>query len=76
MSNGLDPEARRFVGPDLSPNCLQRLSADDTGRQRVTPKQNSENVFEEIDTRNDITKHFLYGFSNDTKTFPCIVYLL
>ena len=27
MSNGLDP--------DLGPNCLPRLSADDTGRQRA-----------------------------------------
>ena len=36
MSNSLDPEqARRFVGPNLSPNCLLRLSADDNGRQRV-----------------------------------------
>ena len=36
MSNSLDPDkARRFVGPDLDPNCLQSLSADDTGRQRV-----------------------------------------
>ena len=35
-SNSLDPDqARRFVGPDLGPNCLQRLSADDTSRQRV-----------------------------------------
>ena len=35
MSNSLDPDqARRFVGPDLCPNCLQRLSADDTSRQR------------------------------------------
>ena len=33
MSNSLDPDqARRFVGPDLGPNCLPRLSADDTGR--------------------------------------------
>ena len=31
-----DPDQfRRFVGPDLGPNCLQRLSADDTGRERV-----------------------------------------
>ena len=31
VSNSLDPdEARRFVGPDLGPNCLQTLSADDT----------------------------------------------
>ena len=36
MSNSLDPDqARRFIGPDLGPNCLPRLSADDTGRQRV-----------------------------------------
>ena len=32
--NRLDPDqARHFVGPDLGPNCLQRLSADDTGKQ-------------------------------------------
>ena len=30
MSNRLDPDqTRHFVGPDLDPNCLQRLSADD-----------------------------------------------
>ena len=29
MSNSLDPDqARHFVGPDLGPNCLQLLSAD------------------------------------------------
>ena len=28
--NGLDPDQdRHFVGPDLGPNCLERLSADD-----------------------------------------------
>ena len=36
MSNSLGPDqARRFVGPDLDPNCLPRLSADDTGGQTV-----------------------------------------
>ena len=36
MSNSLDlDQARHFVGPDLGPNCLQRLSADDTRRQSV-----------------------------------------
>ena len=36
MSNSLDPDqARQNVGPDLVPDCLQRLSADDTGRERV-----------------------------------------
>ena len=30
MSNSLDPDQdRHSVGPDLDPNCLQRLSADD-----------------------------------------------
>ena len=45
MSNSLDPDqagqiqARPFVGPDLGPNCLPRLSADDNGRQRVKEQQ-------------------------------------
>ena len=30
VSNGLDSDQdRRSVGPDLGPNCLQRLSTDD-----------------------------------------------
>ena len=34
MSNSLNPgQARRFVGPDLGPNCLQRLSADDKAEE-------------------------------------------
>ena len=33
----MDPDqARHFVMPDLGPNCLQKLSADGTGRLRVT----------------------------------------
>ena len=33
VSNSLDPDqARHFVGPDLGPNCLQRLSAEDKSR--------------------------------------------
>ena len=36
VSNSLDPDqARRFVGPGLCPNCLQKLSADDTSSSRV-----------------------------------------
>ena len=36
MSNSLDPDqARHFFGPALGPNYLQRLSADDTSKQRV-----------------------------------------
>ena len=33
VSNSFDPDqAQCFVGPDLDPNCLQRLSADDISR--------------------------------------------
>ena len=36
VPKSLDPDqARHFVGPDLGPNCLQRLSAGNTSRQRV-----------------------------------------
>ena len=36
MSKNFDPDqARHFVGPDLCPNCLQRLSADGTSKQRI-----------------------------------------
>ena len=36
MSNKLDADQdRHSVSPDLVPNCLQKLSADDTGRQEL-----------------------------------------
>ena len=36
VAHGLDQyKAQHVVGPGLDPNCLQRLSADDTRRQRV-----------------------------------------
>ena len=39
MSNSLDPDqASHFIGPDLGPNCFQRLPADDTSRQRGRDK--------------------------------------
>ena len=45
MSNSLDLEqARQFVWPELGPNCLPRLSTDDTGRQRF----NHENISTKI----------------------------
>ena len=35
MSKSLDPDqAGHFVSPDLDPNCLQRLLADNTCMQR------------------------------------------
>ena len=36
-SGSLDlDQVQHFVGPDLDPNCLQKLSAEDTSMQRVT----------------------------------------
>ena len=36
LSNSLDPDqARCFVGPNVDQNCLQSLSADDTGWQEL-----------------------------------------
>ena len=36
QSVSLDPnQARHFVGPNLGPTCLQKLSADNTSRLRV-----------------------------------------
>ena len=36
VSNSLDSgQALYFIWPDLCPNCLRSLSADNTGRQRV-----------------------------------------
>ena len=36
VSNNLDPDhARHCVGPDLDPNCLQRLTADKSCSKRV-----------------------------------------
>ena len=32
LETSLDPDQARHVGPDLDPNSLQRLSADNTGR--------------------------------------------
>ena len=37
VSKSLDPDqARHFVGPDLGPNCLQRLSADRADKELNT----------------------------------------
>ena len=36
MSNNLDPDqAPHYVGPDLDPTCLQRITSDDPSRRRV-----------------------------------------
>ena len=46
VSNCMDlDQARCFVGPDLGPNCLQRLSADNTSRYRDNAKKPLYNMY-------------------------------
>ena len=45
MSTSLDPDqARQFIGPDLGPNCSQKLSANGTSWQRVNILWQFENI--------------------------------
>ena len=45
VSNSLDPDqARHFVGPDLGPNCLQRLSADNKSRPLAGKEFNTKQL--------------------------------
>ena len=46
MSSSLDPD--HAVGPDLGPNFLQRLSADDTRKLRVYYDKSSKLDLREI----------------------------
>ena len=36
VSNSLNPDQARPVGPDLGPNCFQRLSTDDTRSKELS----------------------------------------
>ena len=39
MSNSLETDpVQQNVGPDLDPNCLQRLSTDNTSRVKILSK--------------------------------------
>ena len=56
MSNSLDPDQDRYsVCPDLGPNCLQRLSADGTSRQR--DKQNFMKIELCLEKPNNVVVH-------------------
>ena len=49
MSKSLDPDKdRHCVGPDLGPNCLQSLSADNksrVGKERVMQSWSKNNIY-------------------------------
>ena len=45
VANILDPDqALYFVGPDLGPNCLQKLSAGDTSMKSVNAPQSRRDI--------------------------------
>ena len=52
VSNSLDPDqTQRYVGSDLDPNCLQKLTADDSSRQNV----NGYNLSYDVASGSEIT---------------------
>ena len=56
MSNSLDPDqAPHFVGPDVGPSYLHKLSADDTSRYRVNINPNTK-----IQIRNNFKHRILF----------------
>ena len=62
LSNSLDlDQGRHFVRPGLGPNCLQRLSADNTSKQRVKVGV----VFRKVNSSNGemFTDHWLLLWS-------------
>ena len=60
VSNSLDPDqARRFVGPDLGPNYLQRLAADVLSGLILVKRQKSPLDGKELKTKTKQIENFL-----------------
>ena len=51
MSNSLDPEQDRAVGPYLGQTCLQRFSAEDTRRQELMSSVSYSEARETLDIK-------------------------
>ena len=60
LSNSLDPDqAQQFLGPDLGPNCLQRSSVDDTGKQNIPDKiRNATRRNDQLSGRSQVMGQF------------------
>ena len=52
-SDNLGPRSGQNDGPDLGPDCLQRLSADDTSRQDLTSSSWTEFVLSKVTAKSD-----------------------
>ena len=62
MSNSLDPDqARHFVGPDMGPNYLQRLSTVDTSRQRADVCFRNLTRMRVIPISYDVSQHDIFS---------------
>ena len=63
MSNSMESDqARLLVGPDLVPNCLQRLSADGSSRQMscmVIKTDGRHHRYPQCYVRNDLGIFFI-----------------
>ena len=55
-SLGLDQD-QHFVQPDLGPNCLQKLSEDDTRRHRVKSQTNKNLLQQKSNASKCVCKH-------------------
>ena len=73
MSNSFDPDqARHFVGPGLGPNYLQRLSADNTSRQRVNPLADFQTSRQKILQMRPLGAVYFSFFSPVRKDYPVV----
>ena len=69
MSNALGPDQDQFfVSPDLDPNCLQRLSADDK-KSQLAAKELSEHLPDQL-YQNQELQHHSGGHPSEWISFP------
>ena len=74
MSNDLgSDQAQPLCGPDLVPNHLQRLSADNTNRQQINPYKSSVHFMgQEQTVQTQIRRHTKKTISAQRKYFYCL----
>ena len=65
-----------MVRPDLGPNCLPRLSADDTGRQRVKPSLIVCVIFQSISGITKLNQFQNYKKNSVTESSNSIYFLI
>ena len=78
VSSSLAPDqTRHFVRPDLGPNCLQKLSANETSRRRVNQRAYNTSLYMLFFLANLINHcYYLYGFVVGLPFFLCLYLML